>query len=88
MPYTCFEPEGSSSGGQLYIQLQYGTIYMHHYKQYSRQYSVFDTTCWAACTDPCTTYHTIPYLYIQPSSEDESWGSKHIVDIKIEKLKY
>ena len=29
-----------------------------------------------------------PYLYIQPSSEDLSWGSKHVVDIKIKNLKY
>jgi len=26
MPSTCFEPEGSSSGRRLYIQLWYGTL--------------------------------------------------------------
>jgi len=38
-PSTCFEPEGSSSGRQLY----YGTFYMHQYKQYSRYKSVWTT---------------------------------------------
>ena len=32
MSSTCFEPEGSSSGRQLYIQLRFGTFYMHQYK--------------------------------------------------------
>jgi len=29
----CSEIEGSSSGRQLYIQLQYNVFYMHQYKQ-------------------------------------------------------
>jgi len=33
MSFTCFESEGSSSGRLLYIQLWYGTFYMHQYKQ-------------------------------------------------------
>ena len=36
MSYTCFEPEDSLSGRGLYIQLRYGTWYMHQYKQPSR----------------------------------------------------
>jgi len=36
MSSTCFEPEGSSSGRQLYIQLWYCTFYMHQYEQSSR----------------------------------------------------
>jgi len=28
MSATCFEPESSSSGRWLYIQLQYGMLYM------------------------------------------------------------
>jgi hypothetical protein len=28
MSSTCFEPEGSSSGRLLYVQLWYGTFYM------------------------------------------------------------
>ena len=41
MSSTCFETEGSSSGRRLYIQLRYGTFYMHEYKQSSMQDSVF-----------------------------------------------
>ena len=40
--FPCFEPDGSSSGRQLYIQLRYGKFYMHQYKQSCRQKSVFD----------------------------------------------
>jgi len=32
MSSTGFEPEGSSSGRQLYIQLWYGTFYTRQYK--------------------------------------------------------
>ena len=41
MSSTCFEPEGSSSGRRLYTQLRYSTLYMHQYKQSSRQKSVY-----------------------------------------------
>ena len=33
MSYTCFEPEGSSSGRRLYVQLWYGMFYMYRYEQ-------------------------------------------------------
>jgi len=33
---TCFEPEVSSSGRRLYIQLWYVTLYVHQYKQSSK----------------------------------------------------
>ena len=33
MSSTCFEPEGSSSGRRLYMQLWYDTFCMHQYKQ-------------------------------------------------------
>jgi len=33
MSCTCFEPEGLYSGRRLYIQLWYGTFYMHQYWQ-------------------------------------------------------
>jgi len=36
MSSTRFEPEGSSSGRRLCIQLWYGTCYMRRYKQSSR----------------------------------------------------
>jgi len=39
---TCFEPEGSSLGRRFYIQLWYGTLYMHQYRQFSRYKSVFN----------------------------------------------
>jgi len=38
---TCFEPEGSSSGRQLYMQLQYGRFYTHRYKQYTRYWTAY-----------------------------------------------
>jgi len=36
MSYTCFEPEGSSSGRWPYIQVWYSVFHMHQYKQSSR----------------------------------------------------
>jgi len=36
MYFTCFEPEGSSSGGPLCIQETNSMLYMHHYKQSCR----------------------------------------------------
>jgi hypothetical protein len=42
MSSTCLEPQGSSSGRRLYIQLWHGTFYMHQYKQSSAYKSVFD----------------------------------------------
>jgi len=32
MSSTCFEPEGSSAGRRLYIQLWYNAFYMHRYR--------------------------------------------------------
>jgi len=43
MSSICFEPEVSSSGRRLYMQLRYGMFYMHQYKQSYRYKSVFDT---------------------------------------------
>jgi len=42
MSSTCFEHEVSSSGRRLYILVWYGTFYVHHYTESSRQNSVFD----------------------------------------------
>jgi len=36
MSPTCFEPEDSSSGIRLYIQVWYKVFYVHQYKQSSR----------------------------------------------------
>ena len=33
MSSTCFETEGLSSGRRMYVQVWYGTFYMHQYKQ-------------------------------------------------------
>jgi len=35
MSSICFEPEASPSGRRLYVQLWYGTFFMHQYKQSS-----------------------------------------------------
>jgi len=35
MSSTCFEPDGSSPCGRLYMQFRYGTVYIHRYKQCS-----------------------------------------------------
>jgi hypothetical protein len=43
MSSTCFEPESSSSGRRLYIQLWYGSLYTHLYKQSSTLKNVFET---------------------------------------------
>jgi len=69
MSSSCFELEGSSSGRWSYMEIRYSVFYMHQYKQSSRQKSVFDTYSSAlktAYTDSCK--HTVPYMYIQPSS--------------------
>jgi len=42
MSSTCFEPEGSSSGRRLCMQLWYDTFYMQQYKRSGRKKSVFD----------------------------------------------
>jgi len=56
MSSTCYDPEGSSSGRHLYIQLSSGTFYMHQYKQSSRQNSVrYCCTYWTAYTDAYKT---------------------------------
>ena len=44
MSSTCFEPESSSLERRLYIQLRYGTLYMHQHKQSVGKKSVFDTS--------------------------------------------
>jgi len=44
---TRFEPEGSSSGRRLYVNVWYGTLYIHRNKQTSKYKSVFDTQNWS-----------------------------------------
>ena len=43
MSSTCFEPQSSSSGRQLYMQVWCSVFYMHQYKQYFRWSSVLGT---------------------------------------------
>jgi len=57
MSYTCFEPEGSSSGRRLYVQLWYSVLYMHQYKQLCRWKLIL-----------MHVKQAMPYLYGQPSS--------------------
>ena len=52
-----FEPEGSSSGRRLYIQVWYSTLHMRRYKQYRTQSATYKS----AYTGAFET--TIPYLY-------------------------
>ena len=70
MSCTCFEPEGSSSGRRLYIQLWYDTF----------EHTVVSTRLLTLLH----VQHTIPYhncIYIR-LPEDEPSGSKHVEDIK------
>ena len=58
MSSVCFEPEASSIGKWLHIQLGYRTFHMQQYKQ-------------SAYTDACKTYYTITvystvYLKMNP----------------------
>ena len=48
MSPTSFEPEGSSSGIWLYIQVWNSVFYMHEYKQSFRWKSAF---CWFMLCD-------------------------------------
>jgi len=68
MSSTCFEPEGSSSGRRLYIQLWHGVFYTHQYKQPSRYKSIEHTLLPTRLLIPMHAEHTIPKLHIQPSS--------------------
>ena len=54
MLYTCFEPEGSSSGIWLYKQVCYSMLYVHQCG-YSSTYQL---------PTPMHAKHNIPYLYI------------------------
>ena len=59
MSSTCFEPEGSSSGRLFYMQLWYGTFYMHRYKKSSSVPGTHSSTYQTAYTNACKTYHTV-----------------------------
>jgi len=63
MSSTCFEPEGSSKGRRLYIQLWYSVSYMLQYKQYKKcvldQYQTHSSTYKTAYTDACRTHYDI-----------------------------
>jgi hypothetical protein len=86
MSSTCFEPVGSSSGRQLYIQLWYATFYMHQNKQCSMQKSVFGTITLLSHTIP---HHTIPYhnCIYNRLPENEPSGSKRVEDTKKLKIR-
>jgi hypothetical protein len=63
MSSTCFEPEGSSLGRRLYIQVWYGTFYMHQYKQSSGQTSVLDNNIKILIYKMCISLVYIVYLF-------------------------
>ena len=90
MSSTCFEPEDSSSGRQLYIQLWYSVFYMHWYKQSSRWKGIEHTVLPARVLILMHVKHIIPYYtcIYNRLPEDEPLGSKHVEDIKIKKLHY
>jgi hypothetical protein len=60
---TCFEPESSSSGRLLYIQVCYNMFYMYQCKQCCRRKSQFAEinpyTYTTAYTDACKTYYNM-----------------------------
>jgi len=64
---TCFEPEGSSSGRRLYIQVWLSVLYVHQYKQ-----SCLGKLAYADVCRICTCNRLL---------EDEPSGSKHVEGI-------
>ena len=63
MSSTCFEPEGSSSGRRLYIQVWYSSF------TYISITSLVDSRQCSILLVPMNAQRTTPYLYIQPSSK-------------------
>jgi hypothetical protein len=46
MASTCFEPEGSSSGRRVYVQVWYSVLYMHQYRAHTTTYkTAYADTC-------------------------------------------
>jgi hypothetical protein len=62
MSYVCFEPEVSTSGRRLCIQLWYSMFYMNRYKQSTRYRSVFDVLLPTRLLIPMHVKYTIPHL--------------------------
>jgi hypothetical protein len=61
---TCFDPEGSSSGGHLYVQVWYSVFYVQ-----SCSYKIADTDAYLTLYHKCTC-NCLP--------ENESSGSKYV----------
>jgi hypothetical protein len=59
MSLICFEPEGSSSGRRLYIQVWYGVLYMQYKKSVFYQYQTHSSTYKTAYTDTSRTHYTV-----------------------------
>jgi len=83
MSSTCFEPEGSSSGRQMYMQLWYGVFYMHQYKQSSGYKSIEHNLLPNRLLILMHVEHTVPNCIHNLLPEDEPSVSKHVEDIKI-----
>jgi hypothetical protein len=71
MSPTCSEPEGTSSGRRLYMQLWYVSSIEH------------PSTNKTAYTDKCKTYHNCIYNHLP---EDEPSVSEYVEDTKIKIL--
>ena len=83
MSSTCLEPEGSSLGRLLYIQVWYSVFHMHQNKIFCSWKNVVKTelqpTYKTSFTDSCKTlYHS---CLSNRLSENEPSGSKHVEDI-------
>jgi len=77
---TCFEPEGSSSGRRLYVQVWCSMFSMHRF----RQSCVFHKQICLQLWHVNKLYHTCTYSFLP---EDEPAGSKHLEDtVKIKIL--
>jgi hypothetical protein len=80
MSSTCFEPEGSSKGRRLYIQVWYSMFYMHQYLQSCKVSIIIGnvevkTDCGLVKLIPMHVKHTCIY---NRHPEEECSGSKHV----------
>jgi hypothetical protein len=87
MSCTCSEPDGSSSGVWLYVQVWYNLFTCQWYKQSCRWKSVCVQCVWHTlfhikdclyCWHVHKLYHTCTYNCLP---EDEPLGSEHVEDI-------
>ena len=85
MSSTWFEPEGSSSGRQLYIQLWYGKFYKH---QSSRHQHTLLPIRLFVHTDACKAYRTVTVYTSAVQKMNLSFETCRIHQNLKKKLKY